>query len=86
MRRIKLVLAALAVMVAIFAAFAAPAMAANNNTDCRNVPGPDVRCDGTYYAPADNYRYNDWNPYWYGYYPFNYDYSHYNYDYNNYGW
>ena len=71
MRRIKLVLAALAVMVAMFAAFAGPAMAADNNLDCRNVPGPDVRCDGTYYAPIDNnYGYNYWNPYWQGYNPY----------------
>ena len=75
MRRMKLVLAGLAVMVATFIAASGPAMAQDNyNYSPYNY---------NYYSP---YNYNYYNPYNYNYYnPYNYDYGHYNYnyDYNN---
>jgi hypothetical protein len=58
MRRIKLVLGALALVVAMFAAFAGPAMA--DDLDCRNVSGPGIRCDGTRFLPVNNFNnFND---------------------------
>jgi hypothetical protein len=53
MRRIKLVVAALAVVVATFVASAGPAMA---DLDCRNVSGPGIRCDGTRFLPVNNFN------------------------------
>lgn len=65
-RRIKLVLAALAIMVATFVAGSGSAMAEDLN--CHDAWGNMIRCDGTYYAPVNDYGYNNhWNPYWYGY-------------------
>jgi hypothetical protein len=58
-RRIKLVLAALAVMVAAFAAVSGPAMA--DDLNCRDAWGNLIRCDGQYYAPVSNSWSNDWN-------------------------
>jgi hypothetical protein len=55
MRRIKLVLGALAVVVAMLAAFAGPAMADNLN-NCRNVSGPGIRCDGTRFLPVNDFN------------------------------
>jgi hypothetical protein len=50
MRRIQLVLAALAIVVTSFAAFAGPAMA--NGLDCRDAKGKLIRCDnGKLYEP-----------------------------------
>ena len=62
MKRIKLVLAALAVMVAALAAFSGLAMA--DDLNCRDAYGNLIRCDGQYYAPVNN-GYND--PYYNGY-------------------
>ena len=57
MRRIKLVVAALAVVLATFVASAGPAMA---DLDCRNVSGPGIRCDGTRFLPVNDFRnFND---------------------------
>jgi hypothetical protein len=77
MRRIKLVLAALAVMVATFVAVSGPAMAKNLN--CHDARGDLIRCNGTSYTPVHNngynfhnVGYNYWNPYWYGSYPYYY--------------
>jgi hypothetical protein len=53
MRRIKLVLAALALVVATFAAFAGPAMADNLN-NCRDAQGFLIRCDGQFFAPVSS--------------------------------
>ena len=80
MRRMKLVLAGLAVMVATFVAASGPAMAQDQN--CHDARGNLIRCDGMYYTPVYNYDYNPYN-YNYGYNPYNYnyDYSHYNYNY-----
>jgi hypothetical protein len=53
MRRIKLVLAALSVAVASFAAFSGPVLA--DGLDCRDARGDLIRCDGDLYAPYYNY-------------------------------
>jgi hypothetical protein len=55
MGRIKLVIAALAVVGASFAAFAAPAMADNLN-NCRNANGDLIRCDGQFFAPVSDFN------------------------------
>ena len=52
MRRIKLVLGALAVMVAAFAAMSGPAMA--DDLNCRDARGDLVRCDGQLFEPVNN--------------------------------
>ena len=59
MKRIQLVLAALAIVVTSLAAFSGPAMA--QNLDCRDARGELVRCDGELYAPYNNddYYYNN---------------------------
>jgi hypothetical protein len=49
MRRLKLLLAALSVAVASFAAFSGPALA--DDVDCRDARGDLIRCDGDLYAP-----------------------------------
>ena len=71
MRRIRLVLGALAVVVASFVAFAGPAVA--QDLDCRDARGDLVRCDGDLYAPYDNDHYYDdydfyYNPFLFYYY------------------
>jgi hypothetical protein len=53
MRRIKLVLAALSVAVASFAAFSGPVLA--DDLDCRDARGDLIRCDGDLYAPYSYY-------------------------------
>ena len=80
MKRIQMVLAALAIVVTSLAAFAVPAMA--DDLDCRDAKGDLIRCDGDLYAPyGDNYYFdNDYNDYFdndYDYYyfflsPYNY--------------
>ena len=72
MKRIQLVLAALAIVVTSLAAFSGPAMA--QNLDCRDARGELVRCDGELYAPYNNddYYYNNDDYYYnndYGYPP-----------------
>ena len=57
MGRIKLVIAALAVVGASFAAFAAPAMADNLN-NCRDAQGTLIRCDGQFFAPVNDINNN----------------------------
>ena len=73
MKRIKLVLAALAVMVAAFAAVSGPAMA--DDLNCRDAWGNLIRCDGQFYAPVSNdgwwnggwdNNWGWWNPWWNG--------------------
>ena len=63
MKRIQMVLAALAIVVTSLAAFAVPAMA--DDLDCRDAKGDLIRCDGDLYAPyGDNYYFdNDYNDY-----------------------
>ena len=65
MMRLKLVIAAVAVMVAAFVAVSGPAMA--DDLNCRDVQGDLIRCNGDLYAPytADNnnYPYYDNNNY-----------------------
>ena len=54
MRCIKLVLSALAVVVASFAAFAGPVMA--DDLNCRDARGDLIRCDGQFFAPVNNFN------------------------------
>ena len=72
MRRIKLVLGALAVMVAAFAAVSGPAMA--DDLNCRDAQGDLIRCDGDLYTPynADNNYYPYYGNNYYPYYDNNY--------------
>lgn len=85
MKRIKLVVLALAIMVAAFASVSAPAMA-DNNLNCRDARGDLIRCDGDLYAPYNqnyydyhpNYYYNDPDDYYYNRY-YNDPYDYYNY-------
>ena len=53
MRRIKLVLAAATLMVAMFTAVAGPAMA-DDFTRCRDLRGDFVRCNGDLFEEVDN--------------------------------
>jgi hypothetical protein len=53
MRRIKLVLAALTLVVATFTAFSGPAMA--DNLNCHDSFGNLIRCDGRFFAPVSNF-------------------------------
>ena len=52
MRRIKLVLAAVALVMATFAAISGPAMA--DDLNCRDARGDLIRCDGDLFAPVDD--------------------------------
>jgi hypothetical protein len=56
MRRIKLVIVALALVMATFAAFAGPAMA--DNLNCRDAQGFLIRCNGQFFAPVSS-NFND---------------------------
>ena len=62
MKRIQMVLAALAIVVTSLAAFAVPAMA--DDLDCRDARGDLIRCDGDLYAPYSHDYYFD-NDYYY---------------------
>jgi hypothetical protein len=64
MRRIQLVLGALAIVVTSLVAFAGPAMA--DDLDCRNARGDLIRCDGELYAP--HYNTSGYNNYPYPFY------------------
>ena len=55
MRRIQLVLAALAIVVTSLAALSGPAVA--QDLDCRDAQGYLIRCDGEFYAPYDDNDY-----------------------------
>ncbi len=61
MKRIQMVLAALAIVVTSLAAFAVPAMA--DDLDCRDAKGDLIRCDGDLYEPYDRGSYYDDNDY-----------------------
>jgi hypothetical protein len=74
MRRIKFVFAALAIVVASFAAFAGPSMA--DDLNCRDARGNLIRCDGKLYEPYNSGYYDNsayyppflypvYNPYYY---------------------
>jgi hypothetical protein len=72
-KRIQIILGALAIVVTSFAAISGPALAAD--LDCRDARGDLIRCDGVLYSPYDDddgyYYYNNDN-YWddYGFSPF----------------
>ncbi len=81
MKRIQMVLAALAIVVTSLAAFAVPAMA--DDLDCRDAKGDLIRCDGDLYEPFDRGSYYDDNDYYYYppfYTPFYNDYNYGDYD------
>jgi hypothetical protein len=79
-KRIQIILGALAIVVTSFAAISGPALAAD--LDCRDARGALIRCDGELYSPYDDdgyYYYNNdnywdddyafspfFNPYYYG--------------------
>ena len=71
MRRIKLLFAAVAVVVAAFAAGSGPALA--DELNCRDARGNWIRCDGDLYRPVHQNRdyghnhYNNYHPYPYYY-------------------
>jgi|SRR5918993_3219739 hypothetical protein len=65
MRRIKLVLGALAIVVTSLVAFAGPAMA-QDDLNCRDARGYLIRCDGELYAPYNTSGYNPY-PYYNAY-------------------
>jgi hypothetical protein len=69
MKRIRLVLGALAIVVASFAAVSGPVLA--DELDCRDARGDLIRCDGDLYAPYDNDTRD------FDYYYTNYDYDDY---------
>jgi hypothetical protein len=60
-KRIQIILGALAIVVTSFAAISGPALAAD--LDCRDARGDLIRCDGDLYSPYDDndgyYYYND---------------------------
>jgi hypothetical protein len=60
-KRIQLILGALAIVVTSFAAISGPALAEDLN--CRDARGDLIRCDGEFYSPYDNdddYFYDDY--------------------------
>ena len=60
MKRIQIILGALAIVVTSFAAISGPALAEDLN--CRDARGDLIRCDGDLYSPYDNdddYFYDD---------------------------
>ncbi|MBA3473468.1 MAG: hypothetical protein H0T57_09635 [Rubrobacter sp.] len=66
MKRIQIILGALAIVVTSFAAVSGPALAAD--LDCRDARGDLIRCDGDLYSPYDDddgyYYYNNDDNYW----------------------
>ena len=58
MKRIQMVLAALAIVVTSLAAFSVPAMA--DDLDCRDARGELIRCDGDLYEPYGYGYHNDY--------------------------
>ena len=59
-KRIQIILGALAIVVTSFAAISGPALAEDLN--CRDARGDLIRCDGEFYSPYDNdneYFYDD---------------------------
>lgn len=73
MKRIQIILAALAIVVTSFAAISGPALA--DDSDCRDARGDLIRCDGDFYYPYDDDYFFDedyfspffFNPYYYYY-------------------
>ncbi len=63
MKRIQMLLAALAIVVTSLAAFSVPAMA--DDLDCRDAKGDLIRCDGDLYEPYNTGSYYDDNDYYY---------------------
>ena len=61
MRRIKLILAAVAVVVAAFAAISGPAMA--DDLNCRDARGNLIRCDGQFFAPVNDFDQFGFSPF-----------------------
>ena len=64
MKRIQIILGALAIVVTSFAAISGPALAEDLN--CRDARGDLIRCDGYLYSPYDNdddYFYDDYSFY-----------------------
>ncbi len=59
-KRIQIILGALAIVVTSFAAVSGPALAEDLN--CRDARGDLIRCDGEFYSPYDddNYFYDDY--------------------------
>ena len=51
-KRIQIILGALAIVVTSFAAISGPALAEDLN--CRDARGDLIRCDGEFYSPYDN--------------------------------
>jgi hypothetical protein len=63
-KRIQIILGALAIVITSFAAISGPALAAD--LDCRDARGDLIRCNGDLYSPYDDdgyYSYNNDN-YW----------------------
>jgi hypothetical protein len=58
-KRIQMILGALAIVVTSFAAVSGPALA--DDLNCRDARGDLIRCDGELYSPYDddNYSYDD---------------------------
>ena len=63
MKRIQIILGALAIVVTSFAALSGPALA--EDLDCRDARGDLIRCDGEFYSPYDDDYYNDDDFYYY---------------------
>ena len=57
MKRIQIILGALAIVVTSFAAVSGPALA--DDLNCRDARGDLIRCDGDLYSPYDDYYYYD---------------------------
>ncbi len=60
-KRIQIILGALAIVVTSFAAVSGPALA--DDLDCRDARGDLIRCDGEFYSPYDDdddYFYDDY--------------------------
>jgi hypothetical protein len=62
MRRIQLVLAALAIVVMALAAFSGPAMA--DDLNCLDAWGDLIWCEGGFFAPVDDWWWDD--SWWWG--------------------
>lgn len=68
MKRIQIILGALAIVVTSLAAISGPALA--DDLDCRDARGDLIRCDGDFYSPYDDDDYFSpyfFNPYSYYY-------------------
>ena len=92
MRRIKLLFAAVAVVLAAFAAGSGPALA--DDLNCRDARGNWIRCDGDLYRPVHqnrdhghNYNNYDHYPYYnYYFYPWFWFPPYYGYGFDDFDW